>query len=469
MRERAVEPARGGGLPAPWLDARPAAVTRVVPGAGRPLEPAVRGEMERRLGHDFGAVRVHDDAAASRLAGRLNARAYTVGRDVVFGAGEHAPATAAGRRLLAHELAHVVQQSARPPGAGPLRLSRPGDAGERAADEAAVNSASPGTAAGQSVHGRLLGSAPAHPTIQRGVKTWGGEFFADELYGDLSLDDGSVEVTMDLRFEPGPAVNATKIALVQAGSGRHAGKPDFPGRFARKRAIPEGEPGEGTFIDQSRGARNPLYAARHAHRGDTLASTPTDKRWGRHGWRYLDRSGKPVTRSALLYDRPKASAEPGSTQVLQTAALAVEGAQEGTYYGSVSWGWKLDVPGKFIGIPLQPVSDDVPSPVFAAAADLWNASKNVWGRKVIGLPAAALKFTNTANAQLVADPDSPGKTPLPALDQGTRVEVTGTRAKPGDIAGTADQWSKVTVVDGPYAGTVGWIPSSLLSDKAAAQ
>jgi len=70
--------------------------------------------MEPRFGRDFGRVRVHDDARADASARALGARAFTVGESIVFGAGEHAPATAAGQRLLAHELTHVVQQTGAP-------------------------------------------------------------------------------------------------------------------------------------------------------------------------------------------------------------------------------------------------------------------------------------------------------------------------------------------------------------------
>jgi hypothetical protein len=86
-------------------------VGRALRSAGRFLSPAVRASLEGRFGHDFGDVRVHADAAAAESAAVLGARAYTVGRDVVFGAGLYAPATARGRALLAHELTHVVQQS----------------------------------------------------------------------------------------------------------------------------------------------------------------------------------------------------------------------------------------------------------------------------------------------------------------------------------------------------------------------
>lgn len=67
--------------------------------------------MESRFGRDFSQVRVHTDARAAQSAQAVNARAYTVGQNIVFGAGEYLPVTAAGTRLLAHELAHVVEQA----------------------------------------------------------------------------------------------------------------------------------------------------------------------------------------------------------------------------------------------------------------------------------------------------------------------------------------------------------------------
>ncbi len=91
----------------------------VVDGGGAPLEPSVRAPLESCLGHDFGHVRIHADAGAARSAGALHARAYTVGHDIVVGAGGYAPGTSDGRRLLAHELTHVVQQAH-----GPIQLQR---------------------------------------------------------------------------------------------------------------------------------------------------------------------------------------------------------------------------------------------------------------------------------------------------------------------------------------------------------
>jgi hypothetical protein len=81
-------------------------------------------------------VRVHDGRQADQLARSVSARAFTVGSDLFFAEGEHRPGTASGDRLLAHELAHVVQQRGAPAG-GPLTVSQPGDALEHEADRAA--------------------------------------------------------------------------------------------------------------------------------------------------------------------------------------------------------------------------------------------------------------------------------------------------------------------------------------------
>jgi hypothetical protein len=117
------------------------AVTKVAGGGGQPLDPDVRQRMESRFGADFSSVRVHTGSEAAQAARAVQAHAYTVGDDVVFGDGAYQPGTPAGERTLAHELAHVLQQRAGPvdgtdTGAG-FRLSSPDDRFERAAEETA--------------------------------------------------------------------------------------------------------------------------------------------------------------------------------------------------------------------------------------------------------------------------------------------------------------------------------------------
>ena len=93
------------------LNTAPPSVERVLASSGRPLEPALRQDMEQRFGHDFSQVRVHTGSTAEQSAREVNARAYTVGYNVVFSAGQFVPETHDGQRLIAHELTHVVQQA----------------------------------------------------------------------------------------------------------------------------------------------------------------------------------------------------------------------------------------------------------------------------------------------------------------------------------------------------------------------
>ncbi len=88
----------------------PPLVHQVLRSPGQPLDATTRAFMEPRFGHDFSSVRVHTDTSAAESALRINAAAYTVGRNIVFGADHYRPGTALGRKLIAHELAHVVQQ-----------------------------------------------------------------------------------------------------------------------------------------------------------------------------------------------------------------------------------------------------------------------------------------------------------------------------------------------------------------------
>jgi hypothetical protein len=88
----------------------PPAVHAVLRSPGDPLDSATRSFFEPRFGRDLSGVRVHSDSSAAASAEAVNAAAYTVGRDVVFGAGRYEPSTPRGRTLIAHELTHVVQQ-----------------------------------------------------------------------------------------------------------------------------------------------------------------------------------------------------------------------------------------------------------------------------------------------------------------------------------------------------------------------
>ena len=104
----AAKPSSPGTVPAVTPSA--ARTIQSAQGGGQPLTPADRSFYESRMGRDLGNVRVHDNAAAHDAARDIKARAFTYGQDVFFAAGRHQPGTSAGRELMAHELAHTIQQ-----------------------------------------------------------------------------------------------------------------------------------------------------------------------------------------------------------------------------------------------------------------------------------------------------------------------------------------------------------------------
>jgi hypothetical protein len=163
------------------------AVAQLLQGDGKPLDPATRVSMEARLDHDLSSVRVHSDETAAQLARQVDALAFTVGDDVVLGA-DAPPHTRQGQRLLAHELAHVVQGDQRGPGT-PLEISHPGDDAEREADHAAARISAGGMAPALGHRGPKLYRKPQRPapasaasvqqkygiTITTGDKAWSAD------------------------------------------------------------------------------------------------------------------------------------------------------------------------------------------------------------------------------------------------------------------------------------------------------
>ncbi|TDE98773.1 DUF4157 domain-containing protein [Occultella glacieicola] len=158
-------------------------------GGGNALDDDVRTDMESRLGHDFGDVRVHTDGAASASAAAVNAHAYTVGSNVVFQRDRYDPGSHEGRTMLAHELTHVVQQRSGPvdgtsTGDG-VRVSDPSDRFER---EAAANAervmSAPAPAAPVQRHGGA-GEAPGGFVQREGEE--------EELQGAFVQREGEEE------------------------------------------------------------------------------------------------------------------------------------------------------------------------------------------------------------------------------------------------------------------------------------
>jgi hypothetical protein len=174
--------------------------------------------MESRFGHDFGGVRVHTDGQAAGSADRLKAYAFTVGQDVFFATNQYRPDTPDGRRLLAHELTHTLQQRAGPPSGGAgvqsrQAVSQPNDPLEREADAVAER-----VVAGPSAAAYAPSPAAHAPPIQRfslGDVVEGAEEVASAVGGGIAAAGESVVGGVSA---VGQAVRQAGAAVVQAGA-----------------------------------------------------------------------------------------------------------------------------------------------------------------------------------------------------------------------------------------------------------
>ena len=204
-------------------DTAPPSVDSVLASPGSPLGPALRQDMEQGFGHDFSRVRVHSDAAAGQSAREVNAHAYTVGHNVVFGAGRYEPGTHEGRRLIAHELTHVVQQSdaAALGGAGrhAAKADRAGISGMQAAPKVLLRQPAPPDAKGGAQKAAVPATAPAvlFPTCQATAVT---DWIRDpqdpktELFGLTQLSTGGTKP--ELRV--GPASSGKGFVVLPTGT-----------------------------------------------------------------------------------------------------------------------------------------------------------------------------------------------------------------------------------------------------------
>jgi hypothetical protein len=139
-------------------------VKPVISSQGKPLDEQTRAFMEPRFGHDFSQVRVHTDTQASESARAINASAYTVGNNIVFGSHQYAPETSQGQKLLAHELTHVVQQNpdpvAAPSTVDQVSVGPATDSFEQAADHVASAVTTSSSGAEPVAAAQTIASAP---------------------------------------------------------------------------------------------------------------------------------------------------------------------------------------------------------------------------------------------------------------------------------------------------------------------
>ena len=448
----------------------PPIVHDVIASAGHPLDRATRRTVEARLGHDFSRVQVHRDTTAGRSTDAVGARAFTVGDHVVIHPDEYRPGTVEGRRLLTHELVHVIQQEHTPRSDGArIPIASASDSAEREANVAEKEAEQTNQTLRSNGTPQLSQSAPILQRQIKKVATWGGEFLLDEYAAQVGEDNPDVNgATITMHFQPNDLVDAEEIAFIQTARGIVDERPrtkdygnDAAQKTAESRNIPKGETGQGTHIDQMPYSRTPVGGMKKEG-GDTLAGPTPNKKYTEIGWHYHDPSGKLQTSNAMFHDEPNLVVPPTieQAQEFETAAVALKGKQQGVYYGSVEWGWYKYPSQKVPQLQeFKARSKDAPSRVFQQAGQMWNASRTTDGKSSIQVPA--MDMYRIREATPLFEGAGAGKQ-IGQLSKDVRVGETDLRESGANAA-----WINVIVVDGQLAGKRGWISRDMIKTDQA--
>ncbi len=330
--------------------------------------------IQRSFGrHDVRGVKAHTGADAEAGARAMGAEAFATGDHVAF-------AGAPGLHTAAHEAAHVIQQR----GGVALKggVGEVGDPYERHADQVA-DLVVRGESAEALLDQMAGGGAAGGGAVQRAavVTTYGT--FKDESYTAVEHDHKKVGADITISFDPAHPANAKKIGLMQSQTSIQNGAARLMHPGDAGKSVTNGN-AAGAQHDTRFGDNNPVYGAPRLAAGKGLADTPmsaapageavalSQNSTYELGYRYQEQANW-KTQKARMWDRPQLpGAGNNSSQTFETTALALDGADKDTYYGSVSWGWKIDNDGNFTMLPLTKVSDAKPSENFTEPAKKWN-------------------------------------------------------------------------------------------------
>jgi hypothetical protein len=319
---------------------------------------------------------------------------------------------------------------------------------------------------------RSLTQAPLH--VQRKKDNWAGTFTETDYraMSEPKFKPPRYGAHIELSFLPNESVDASKIAFVQTaqmlitdslGADPRIHKPFYvkdakDEKVFQSRNLTDDEDTLGTHIDQPTQQRTPLYSMTGASDADIkaqkkggsplAASVPAKY----SGYGHHTKGEKPEP--AVMVDQPGLEAGPDASAFgkFETTALAVEGAQQGTYYGTVTWGFTKEA-GETTAkiVPFELAQSAAPSSTFFEAARRFGGSTTSSGEQSLTLPMSENRFLN-ADTNLRRDPDK-GK--VASLTQNTAVEILDNSSK--------KDWVKVIVTDGDHKAAMGWLKASELS------
>jgi Domain of unknown function (DUF4157)/Putative peptidoglycan binding domain len=293
----------------------PPIVREVLGSPGQPIDADTRAFFEPRFGHDFSRVRVHNNSRAAESARAVNALAYTVGSDIVFRGGRYDPATGSGKRILAHELTHVVQQHGLPAAPNRMEISPPDDSFERNADAMAslVMDSSQAARHGSSPTGilRFAGSAVQCARLQRtngdGHKLAAPRFASDQVLQDCL--DGKQFLRVG---DHGGAVAKIQQALIDAGfpllkfgaDGKFGDETKAAVKSFQRKSGLKGRDVDGVIGPVTMGLLDAQFSTRPEQPTDSTSSVPSQKKvttktTGEIGKKEPDLEQKPTARKSL--------------------------------------------------------------------------------------------------------------------------------------------------------------------------
>jgi hypothetical protein len=329
--------------------------------------------MEPRFGQDFSGVRVHTDAAAAASAAAVHARAYTVGSNIAFAAGAYSPSTTAGRRLLAHELVHTVQQGGGVARSADLKVGAANDPAEHEADRIAdhvMRTPADSSPARDAVRPQAFAvrRTTTQPVVQRDLigkhPVRGGEFATDleevSRPGKWSGMQGTIEFT-----PAADAPDSDRIRLLQTARNLVLDTREpyvWTGGQANRLKMLTTKAGEvkgGYFVDHL--AKRPRTTGKDPavspYYGDYVAGS-SSKDGSKNG---------PIIKKALLHDTPGSKEK--RVFSFETVARAVDKEH---VYGAIRWGFTLDDPPNGRVSYQYAQASDTPTPTFDAAVTMFN-------------------------------------------------------------------------------------------------
>jgi len=411
------------------------------------LPTQLKENMESMSGMDLSDVKVNYNSSKPKEMGAL---AYAQGNQIELGPGQE--------KHLPHEAWHTVQQKqgrVQPnvqiqakglPLNNDAGLEKEADVmGEKAMKGNFIPSSQSASYQSSALQMRSnLKTVQAKGVVQMvTIPTNFGEF-KDKSYTAIS-EHG---VRIELEFYPDKKkVNAKKIGLTQAVKSYMGGN---AGAISPAQA--ERMDDEGVYLDRTASRNNPIYGGQQLDAAkEGLSDTNNSGGNYKLGWNYKNASDELQHKQAYLYDGPtRPGAGNNSGQIFETTALAIEGEQAGTYYGSVQWGWQKDGSGNYTQLDITKVSDGNPSASFVGAAERWNAAHSQGTIKT------------TADPTQVYDPADPG-TAIFSISKGSTVTARI------DYIHSNEFYMRVTVVNDPdnasNNGKIGRVKVTDLQDQ----